>query len=81
MFVGENANNGYIAQLVKQFNVEVNVLYGSIELIQSRPIGSLFVAVNGPPEQIAQAVEYLQKEGVGVNILQQNTLAGKEEVV
>ena len=69
MFVGENANDAYINRVIRQFDVEVSVIYGSIELIQTNPIGSLFVTVNGAEAQIVQAIEYLKREGIGVEVL------------
>jgi D-methionine transport system ATP-binding protein len=69
MFVGENANDAYINRVIKQFDVEVSVIYGSIELIQAKPIGSLFVTMNGLEARIAQAIEYLRREGIGVEVL------------
>lgn len=81
MFVGDNANKAYISRVIRDFEVDVSVLYGSIELIQSRPIGSLFVAVNGEAEKVVKAIEYLKREGIGVRILQEAPSAAKEEAV
>lgn len=69
MFTGESGYRAYISYVIKEFNLEISVLYGGIEQIQSGLIGSLFVAVHGKEAQIAQALDYLKDEGVGVNVL------------
>ncbi|MDR1376714.1 MAG: ATP-binding cassette domain-containing protein [Synergistaceae bacterium] len=71
LFRGEKANNAYIAHLVRNFDLEVSVIYGNIELIQLSPIGSLFIAVTGPERQAEAALEFLRTEGIGVNILKE----------
>lgn len=81
LFVGPKANNAYISHVIKRFEVEVSILYGSIELVQSRPIGSLFVAISGDEIKILAAMEYLKTEGVSVHILQELPSDDQEEVV
>ena len=81
MFVAPKANNAYISHVIKRFEVEVSILYGSIELVQSRPIGSLFVAISGDEIKILAAMEYLKTEGVSVHILQELPSDDQEEVV
>lgn len=69
MFTGESGYGAYISRVIKEFDLEISVLYGGIEQIQSGLIGSLFVAVHGEKTQMAQALDYLKNEGVGVNVL------------
>jgi len=69
MFTGETGYTAYISRVVKEYDLEVSILYGSIEQIQSDLIGSLFVAVHGNEERIAAALNFLKVEGVGVNVL------------
>ncbi|WP_419581645.1 methionine ABC transporter ATP-binding protein [Thermoanaerobacter indiensis] len=45
-FFGEDANKPYISQLIKQFDVEVNIIAGNIENIQNVPVGSIIVKIS-----------------------------------
>jgi len=69
MFTGESGYVAYISLIIKKYDLEVSVLYGGIEQIQSGLIGSLFVAVHGEETQMKQALDFLKDEGVGVNVL------------
>jgi D-methionine transport system ATP-binding protein len=71
IFRGEKANNAYIARLVREFGIDVSILYGSIEIIQLSPLGSLFIAVTGDRGQVGRAFDFLRAEGVGVSILRE----------
>lgn len=69
MFVGNDANNAYISEVIKKFGVDISIIYGAIELVQSKPIGSLYIIVKGDDEKIEEAIGYLKKEGVHVSVL------------
>ncbi|MDR2178756.1 MAG: methionine ABC transporter ATP-binding protein [Synergistaceae bacterium] len=71
LFRGEKANNAYIAHLVRKFGIEVSILYGNIEIIQTFPLGSLFIAISGDREQVGKALDFLRSEDVGVTILKE----------
>ncbi len=69
VFLGERANDAYIARLVRNFQVDVSIIYGGIEVVQQQTIGSLFVIIRGSPSQITRAVDDLKSKGVAVSVL------------
>lgn len=71
VFIGEQANEDIITQTVKRFNVSISVIYGSIEIIQGKPIGSLFVTLKGNPLTNRDVLSFLRKSGVRVSILKE----------
>ncbi|MDR1977163.1 MAG: ATP-binding cassette domain-containing protein [Synergistaceae bacterium] len=79
LFKGEKANNAYIAYLVKEFGIDVSILYGNIEIIQLSPLGSLFVAMTGDRRQAGKALDFLRSEGVAVHILKEYEYRDKQE--
>jgi D-methionine transport system ATP-binding protein len=79
LFRGEKANNAYIAHLVKNFGLEISIIYGGIELIQRSPIGSLFIAVSGDRCRTDAALDFLRSEEVGVRILKEYRNERREE--
>src|SRR5690606_24224145 len=66
MFVGAAADAPVMTTLVRQFSVDVNVLSGSIELVQGERIGQLQVALSG--DRIDEALEWLRGQGLGVEV-------------
>jgi len=65
-FIGLAANRPIINQLIKQFNVEVNILFASMSEVQDVTLGFMMVRLNGEPAQIESAVAFLNQAGVNV---------------
>jgi D-methionine transport system ATP-binding protein len=65
-FVGDAASQPVLSSLVKHFDVEVNILGGSIQNFNGRRIGRLQVQVSG--SQTHQALEYLNSLGLRVEV-------------
>lgn len=63
-FKGENAKQPIISQLIKNFDVEVNILGGGLDYLQRTLVGSLFVELSGHPDRICQALEFLNLQKV-----------------
>ena len=63
-FVGKAASQPVLSDLVRKFNVEVNILGGSIQCIGGKRIGRLQVEIKGA--QTAQALASLR--GLGLNV-------------
>jgi D-methionine transport system ATP-binding protein len=65
-FSGPNAEAPVIADLVRRFNVDLNILSGTIDHIQDRPYGVMKVEVAGPVEPV---IAYLKSLELGVEVL------------
>lgn len=68
-FIGENANKSYIAEAIRRFDTDISIIYGSIEIIQSKPIGSLWVRVSGNADQINDTVDYFKSADIRVKMI------------
>ncbi len=66
-FLGSAADEPILANLVRKFDVDVNILGGSIQEIGGRRVGQLQVEIQG--EQMAAAVAYLGDLGVRVEVI------------
>ncbi|UUX33170.1 methionine ABC transporter ATP-binding protein [Fundicoccus culcitae] len=69
-YIGEGATDPLLSYVIKQFDLEINVLYGHIEIIQDTPVGNLLVAINGDPNQIQAGIDYLKAHDVHVESIQ-----------
>ena len=65
-FVGEVANKPVLAGLVRRFDVDVNIIGGSIQNIGKHRIGQLQVELSGT--QTSQALAYLNRIGLKVEV-------------
>jgi D-methionine transport system ATP-binding protein len=65
-FLGPEADEPVLASLVRSYNVDVNILGGSIQTIAGKRIGQLQVELAG--EQTAQALQHLRQLGLRVEV-------------
>lgn len=70
-YFGENAGQALISTLAKQFQVEVNVLYGTIDFLKGKPLGKLVVGIEG--KEVEEAISYIQKVGVCMEVIEDGT--------
>jgi len=68
-FLGETTGQPVISRLVKEFRIDINILYGNVDHIQETPFGVLILQLTGSPEQRQKAREYLQSRGLRVEVI------------
>lgn len=59
-FRGDVTNEPIIGSLIKKFNLDVSILYGSIDYIQEVCFGKLIITISGKEENISEALSHLQ---------------------
>ena len=67
-FLGDSADEPILANLVRKFDVDVNILGGSIQEIGGKRVGQLQVEIKG--EQMETALHYLRELGLRVEVIQ-----------
>lgn len=78
-FKGKAANEPIMSDLVRKFDVNINILSGWIDQLQTRrtaeatTIGTLIIEVTGEPESIQQTLRYLQEKSVHYEVLKNDT--------
>jgi len=69
-FLGETTNQALISQVVKKFDIELNILQGKITQTQAGGYGTLFVQAKGEVEEMDKAVRFIQdKTSVEVEVI------------
>ena len=58
-----------ISRMTKEFNLEINILFGDLEIIGSTPMGGTVVIFHGSPEAIAGALQFLKDEHISVEVI------------
>ena len=69
VFTGAWANTPVIAEVVRRFDVLLNILQGNIEEIQGEPYGNMVLEAIGSPEAVAAALDFVRARNLGVEIL------------
>lgn len=68
-YVGDDTIQPLVGQLVRNFQVMVNILYGNIEVLQGIPVGNLLVSIDGEPLEIDRCLTSLRDQSVGVDLV------------
>lgn len=66
-FVGQTAQQPIINQLIREYPVEVNILFANMSEVQSTILGFMIVQLRGQTEHIESAVHYLETAGVKIS--------------
>lgn len=76
-FVGGSTGEPLIAKLSNDFQVEANILFGNVEILQDVPVGTLLLTLSGLPGKINQAITYLQTNDVSVETISYEIIKSK----
>jgi D-methionine transport system ATP-binding protein len=68
-FVGESTESPLITNLVRNYNVTVNILQGKISQTQNGSYGTLFIHIDGDGEEVEKAVDFIRSQQVGVEVV------------
>ena len=68
-FIGESANEPVISRLIKNFDLNVGSLFGSLDDIKGVPFGRLIISLDGRQLEIQEALEYVQKQNLKVEVI------------
>ncbi|MEL7648822.1 MAG: ATP-binding cassette domain-containing protein [Sedimentibacter sp.] len=68
-YLERNASEALVSQISRNFKLDVNIIFGNIELIGEHPIGGLVSVVSGEAENITNAIDYLRNKNVGVEVI------------
>ena len=66
IFTGEKANDSLITSIAKSFDTDINILFGSIEYVENKPIGSLYVTIKGDPKAVEDSIKKLKEQSVRI---------------
>ncbi|KAF0996322.1 methionine ABC transporter ATP-binding protein [Geobacillus sp. TFV-3] len=69
-FVGAAAGKPLITEVVRQFAVDVNILQGKISQTHQGAYGVLFVHLDGAKDEIDRVLDYIQRQQVAVEVIQ-----------
>lgn len=65
VFSAANVTKSIILELYKELGLDVSMLYGNIEVLES-DVGTMFILAKGEPDKLDKVADYLKKENVEV---------------
>ncbi len=66
----ENAERALITDVVEKYGVTVNILHGQIEFIHEKPLGILYISVDGDTDQVRDALKYIDQSAGKMEVIQ-----------
>ena len=68
-FVGSSAGEPIISSLIRQFEVEADILYGNIDAIKDTPYGRMLLGLSGAPAAVENALSFLREKDLRIEVL------------
>ncbi|HWL23867.1 MAG TPA: NIL domain-containing protein, partial [Ureibacillus sp.] len=68
-FVGEDVESPLITKLVRNFELDVNIVQGKISQTRNGSYGTLFIHIDGSNEEILRAIQFIEEQQVGVEVM------------
>lgn len=68
-YLERSACEALVSTISRQFGIDLNIIFGSIEIIGENPIGGLVVIADGKEQDIDAAIGYLRGINVGVEVI------------
>ncbi|MGJ0845057.1 methionine ABC transporter ATP-binding protein [Tissierella praeacuta] len=68
-FLGDSAKKPIVSKVIRKFNIDVNILSGNINELQSTSVGHLILELIGEEEEVNQALLFLRNENVYVEVI------------
>ncbi|GEK59485.1 methionine ABC transporter ATP-binding protein [Marinococcus halophilus] len=69
-FLENKAEQPFISKVIRQFDVDVNIIQGKISQTQRGSYGSLFIRIKGSHEEIEKALDYLREEEIEAEVME-----------
>lgn len=68
-YLVRSSSEALVSQISRKYQIDVNIIFGNIELINEEPLGGLIAILSGKDEGIEQALGYLKEKNVGVEVI------------
>jgi D-methionine transport system ATP-binding protein len=74
----ENSTTEPIISIIsREFNVDANIIFGNVEIIQNSPLGGLIVIIKGQEDKVHNVIKYLEENNVEVEVIKDGRISTK----
>lgn len=68
-YLGDSAKMPIISNLIREFNIDINILSGDIDELQSTSVGNLLIQVLGDNKEVENAFSWLKKQNIDLEVI------------
>ncbi|MDM5299397.1 methionine ABC transporter ATP-binding protein [Bacillus pumilus] len=68
-FIGDSAEQPLISEIIRSYEVDVNILQGKISQTQEGAFGTLFIHINGKETEVEKAIAYIKSKQVEIEVM------------
>ena len=68
-FIGKTAAEPVINDLIKRFDLQINIIEAHLETLRHETIGAMLVAARANPDEIKRGIAFLSEKGLPVEVL------------
>lgn len=68
-YLGESSKDPIVSQMIKNFQIEVSIISGNIDKLQSTSVGHLILELIGENPEIERSIEFLKAKNVNVEVM------------
>lgn len=68
-YLGDSAKKPIISSLIRKFNIDINILSGDIDELQSTSVGNLLIQVLGDSKEVENAFGWLKSQNIGLEVI------------
>ena len=68
-FTRTSVGDALISQVSRQFNVDLNIVLANIDIITEDALGNIIVTIQGPADNVREALEYIHSRGVETEVI------------
>ena len=61
-----------VSLVSRRFDIDLNILFGNVEIIGGSPLGALVVVASGEANKVQEALAYMMEQNVKVEVLKHN---------
>lgn len=69
LYRGTSALNPVLANAIRQYAVDINILHGRIEYINNQPLGVLLININGENNAVENIIHYLKENTAATEVI------------
>lgn len=74
-YAGNSTDEPLLNGIYKRFNVETNILYGNIEILDNVPVGEMIVVLSGEKDKVEAACAAIEEMDVQITVLKEGQKA------
>lgn len=68
-YLGDSAKKPIISNLIKKFNIDINILSGNINELQSTSVGNLLIQISGDSIEVEKAFDWLKNQNIDLEVI------------